>query len=76
MSPDKLVHTANQIAAFFNTLPHEDAAARVAEHINKFWEPRMRRQLFEHMDKGGQGLDSSVMKARPLIHKAAYSLDA
>lgn len=76
MSPDKLVHTANQIAGFFNTLPHEDAAARVADHINKFWEPRMRRQLFEHMDEGGQGLDQSVMKARPLIHKAAYSLDA
>ncbi|HET7412827.1 MAG TPA: formate dehydrogenase subunit delta [Pararhizobium sp.] len=76
MSPDKLVHMANQIASFFHTLPHEDAAARTADHINKFWEPRMRRHLFEHMDKGGEGLDEAVMKARPLIHEASYTLDA
>lgn len=76
MSPDKLVHTANQIASFFKTLPHEDAAARTADHINKFWEPRMRRQLFDYMDAGGEGLDQAVMKARPMIRKPAYSLDA
>lgn len=76
MSPDKLVRTANQIASFFHTLPHEDVPARTADHINKYWEPRMRRQLFEYMDAGGKGLDEAVMNARPLIHKAVYTLEA
>lgn len=75
MSPDKLVYQANQIATFFHSQPGNGAEA-VATHINKFWEPRMRRHLFEHMDKGGEGLDEAVMKARPLIHEASYTLDA
>lgn len=38
----KLVYMANQIATFFEAIPPEEAAAGVADHINKFWEPRMR----------------------------------
>lgn len=45
-SADKLVHMANQIARAFAALPPDKAAAKLAEHINNFWEPRMRRQLF------------------------------
>ena len=37
--------------------------AGVAEHINKFWEPRMRRQLFEIVASGGAGLSPLVMEA-------------
>jgi formate dehydrogenase subunit delta len=49
---DKLVRMANQIGTFFTSKPHEEGVAGVAEHINKFWEPRMRRQFFEMMDAG------------------------
>ena len=54
MSNDaKLVRMANQIATFFHSQPGEDGPMGVATHINKFWEPRMRRQFF---DKKGQPL--------------------
>ena len=45
--------------------------AGVAEHINKFWEPRMRRQMFEMIDAGGKGFDELVLAASPLIRRPA-----
>lgn len=63
MSPDKMITMANQIAAFFKTQPGEDGPARVADHLNDFWEPRMRRQLAHHVEAGGQGLDPLVIAA-------------
>jgi len=65
LSPDKLIHMANQIAAFFRSKPHAEGVAGVADHINKFWEPRMRAQLFELVDGGNTGFDSLVIEARP-----------
>ena len=67
---EKLVYMANQIATFFKSKPHDLGVAGVAEHINKFWEPRMRRQLFDLVDNhGGEGLDSLVLAAVPLVHR-------
>ncbi len=60
---DKLVRMANQIGTFFQSKPHDEGVAGVAEHINKFWEPRMRRQFFEIVDAGGAGLLPIVMEA-------------
>ncbi len=72
MSPEKLVMMANQIASFFETQPHEDAASGCADHINQFWEPRMRRELLALMDEeGAHGLHETVVKARPLIRRPA-----
>ena len=42
MSPDKLVYMANQIGKFFASQGPDQAAAGIAEHIEKFWDPRMR----------------------------------
>jgi formate dehydrogenase subunit delta len=63
MSPDKMIRMANQIATFFKTQPGEDAAARVADHISDFWEPRMRAKLDAHVAQGGAGLDEVVIQA-------------
>ncbi len=63
MSPDKLAYMANQIATFFETRKHDQAVAGVAEHINNFWEPRMRAQFFEIVDAGGEGLKPLVVEA-------------
>ncbi len=66
---DKLVRMANQIATFFLSQPESVRAEGVATHINKFWEPRMRRHLFEHLDNGGAGLLPLVVKASTLIRR-------
>ena len=63
MSPDKMVHMANQIATFFKTQPGEDAEDRVANHLRDFWDPRMRDQLRDHVARGGDGLDAVVIGA-------------
>ena len=65
----KLVYMANQIATFFKSQPADEAVQGVATHINKFWEPRMRRQLFEILEKEENGLDALVLQAAPLIRK-------
>ncbi|AJC81374.1 FdsD family formate dehydrogenase delta subunit protein [Rhizobium etli bv. phaseoli str. IE4803] len=65
----KLVYMANQIATFFKSQPASEAADGVANHINKFWEPRMRRQLFEILEKEENGLDALVLQAAPMIRK-------
>ncbi|MBO9630982.1 MAG: formate dehydrogenase subunit delta [Shinella sp.] len=67
---NKIIRMANQIATFFHSQPASEGPGGVATHINKFWEPRMRRQLFDIVDNhGGEGLDSLVLKAVPLIHR-------
>ena len=68
---DKLVYMANQIAGFFATQPEAEAAQGVASHINKFWEPRMRRQLFEIVERETGTLSPLVLQAVPLIKRPA-----
>lgn len=68
---EKLVYMANQIASFFETMPHDEAAVGVAKHINDFWEPRMRRQFFEIVEAGGKGLKPLVLKAAADIRRPA-----
>ncbi len=67
MSADKIARMANQIASFMESKPHAEGLAGLASHINDFWEPRMRRQLFALLDTGGEGL-------RPLVIEAAASI--
>jgi formate dehydrogenase subunit delta len=60
---DRLVYMANQIGKFFETQGHDKEVAGVAEHIRKFWDPRMRKAIFAHIDAGGAGLDPNVLEA-------------
>lgn len=45
MQDADLIRMANQIAAFFAPYTEEEAVSGIADHIAKFWEPRMRKQL-------------------------------
>jgi formate dehydrogenase subunit delta len=63
MSPDKLVYMANQIAKFFAHQGEDKAVAGVADHLEKFWDPRMRAAIVAHLDAGGNGLDPLVREA-------------
>jgi len=71
MSPEKLTYMANQIARFFETRPEPAARAGIAAHINDFWEPRMRAQLFEIAALGETDLHPLVRAAIPEIRRPA-----
>ena len=63
MNIHKLVYMANQIGAFFQSQGEAAALAGVADHLAKFWDPRMRDAIFAQVDSGGEGLQPLVLKA-------------
>ncbi|MDE2134299.1 MAG: formate dehydrogenase subunit delta [Alphaproteobacteria bacterium] len=71
MSPDKLVYMANQIGKFFAHQGEAKAAASIADHLVKFWDPRMRKAIIAHLDGGGCGLDPLVLRAVKSLREAA-----
>ncbi len=60
-----LERMANRIGEFFAALPDTDEAQEgIVNHIEKFWEPRMRGQLLIALDAGNlAGLSDIVRKA-------------
>ena len=70
MSPDRLIYMANQIGRFFRSQGHARAVPGIGEHIQKFWDPRMRKSIFAHLDSGGAGLDPEVREAIETLKKA------
>ncbi|PMS35623.1 formate dehydrogenase delta subunit [Trinickia symbiotica] len=51
MNQHHLVDMANSIGEFFQSMPdHNEALAGIADHIHKFWEPRMRRTILAMLD--------------------------
>lgn len=62
-SADKLVMMANQIGRFFTPQRDADPAVAIADHLEKFWDPRMRAAIVAHVAAGGTGLDASVREA-------------
>ena len=66
MSPDKLVYMANQIGRFFASQGDDKAAVPlIADHLVKFWDPRMRKARSSRISpQGGGGLDP-LRSARP-----------
>ena len=63
MSPDRLVYMANQIGKFFEVQRADEVIPGIANHIQKFWDPRMRKEIFAYMDAGGEGIDPPVREA-------------
>jgi formate dehydrogenase subunit delta len=62
---EKLVHRANQVAAYFAAYPHDEAVSGVADHFNKFWERRLRDELRRILDE--PGLHVLVKEAGPRL---------
>jgi formate dehydrogenase subunit delta len=60
---EKLVYMANQIGKFFKAQDRDTAPAKIAEHLVKFWDPRMRKAIVAHLDAGGEGLDPETRRA-------------
>jgi formate dehydrogenase subunit delta len=56
MDIGNLIRMANSIGNFFEAMPdREEAVEGIANHIQKFWEPRMRNQLFGFLDAHPDG---------------------
>lgn len=59
---------ANDIGAFWAAEPDKSEAARnVANHLKRFWDPRMRRQIVAHYREGGAGLDDIARSAVAML---------
>ena len=59
----KLVDMINQIARNTAIQGDERAIAATADHVRKFWDPRMRAGLMAHLADGGAGLDDIARAA-------------
>ena len=67
----KLVRMAEQITA---NLAYTDdlsiVSARVADHLNRFWDPRMRQALIEHCNQEVDALSPALRMALPQLRDA------
>jgi len=70
MHTDSLVRMANQIGTFFEAMPDRtEALEGIAQHIRKFWEPRMRSAFLAHVDAGGSTELSSMVAEAVSLHR-------
>jgi formate dehydrogenase subunit delta len=58
---ERLVKMANQIAENFSF--HEDAVARIADHLQRFWAPSMREKLIEASREEALEMNPAVREA-------------
>ncbi len=69
---DNLVTMANQIGDFFETMKNRSKSLEeISSHLKRFWEPRMRSALMQHVEQhGGVGLKDIVLES-VRMHKAS-----
>ena len=77
MNIDLLIKMTNEIGDFFAGVEVNDpqAAARdVANHIKRYWEPRMRAQMLKYYEeRQGAGLTDLGKNAVALLHAASQA---
>lgn len=77
MDIDNLIHMANRIGQFFEAFPDEaEARDGIAQHIAKFWEPRMREELLAHIDSGSAATLLPLVRNAVLDHRASLQRHA
>lgn len=71
MDTANLIRMANRIGDFFAAMPERDEALDgIADHIKKFWEPRMRRALLAAVAGGEAGELHEIVRAALARHQA------
>ena len=64
MNIDTLTRMVNDIANYFAAEPdHATGVAGIADHLKKFWDPAMRKQIIAHLESGGEGLEPMAKEA-------------
>ena len=61
------IRMINSIAAHFGYLRAEQAAVAVADHIKRFWDPRMKRQLLMLVASDTKDLEPVALAAAALL---------
>ncbi len=70
MNPNNLIKMANQIGDFFSAMPDaEQAKQDIADHMQRFWEPRMRQNLMSYLDQHGDAQLKPMVRAALLLMK-------
>jgi formate dehydrogenase subunit delta len=71
MHVEQLIRMVNQIGSFFEAMPDRSEALHdLALHLQRFWEPRMRRELLQHLDAAGSGALNPVSAEAIHLHRA------
>ena len=75
MNIDLLIKMTNEIGEFFAGTTDADAAARdVANHLKRYWEPRMRAQMLKYYEeRQGSGLSELAKNGVAILYAAAKS---
>ena len=68
-SADKLVTMANQIGRFFTPQRGADPVAAIADHLEKFWDPRMRRVIVASLDTDDAASMSAIVREALTTHR-------
>lgn len=71
MDNSKLHRMADQIAKNFAAAGHDVAVASTAEHIEKFWEPRMKAAIFSDDLSGLLPIAREAIQALMAAQKSA-----
>lgn len=58
---------ANEIALQFKHRKPDDAAAEIALHLRRFWDPRMRADLLHQAETQAESLDPLIQAAAKLL---------
>ena len=64
---DKLIVMANQIGQFFGSQRGRDPVEDIADHLRRFWDPRMRREAIALLRDGGERLDPLPRQAIEIL---------
>jgi formate dehydrogenase subunit delta len=64
MRIERLIAMANDIANYFMVEPdHATAVNGIRDHLTRFWDPVMRRELKAYVSGGGEGLQPLALEA-------------
>jgi formate dehydrogenase subunit delta len=57
------IRLINKVVVHFGYLPTEQAVNEVADHVRKFWDPRMKRRLLDLIDSGATDFEPVALAA-------------
>ena len=70
MDVNNLITMANQIGTFFESMPDRQQALQdIANHIRRFWDPRMRRAILNSLDQHNDEVLSDIVREALSAHR-------